>query len=98
MFFYKDKKYAVAIEKDKVVGYINGGKVIEISLDGLDCRDDDDELDMSERQINSYINYCYFELGKLDTEMREQEKLLRIMEDARKWIKKTLISLQFGSF
>ena len=84
MFFYKDKKYAVAIEKDKVVGYINGGKVIEISLDGLDCRDDDDELDMSERQINSYINYCYFELGKLDTEMREQEKLLRIMEDARK--------------
>ena len=91
MFFYKDKKYAVAIEKDKVVGYINGGKVIEISLDGLDCRDDDDELDMSERQINSYINYCYFELGKIDTEMREQEKLLRIMEDARKWIKKKLM-------
>ena len=67
---YKGKKYTAKIEKDKVVGYINGGKVIEISLE---CMDEEDIL-----------NYCYFELGKLDTEMREQEKLLRIMEDARK--------------
>ena len=74
---YKDKKYTAKIENDKVVGYINGGKVIEISLECMDAED--------------IFNYCYFELGKIDTEMREQEKLLRIMEDARKWIKKKLM-------
>ena len=73
---YKGKKYTAKIEKDKVVGYINGGKVIEISLECMDAED--------------IFNYCYFELGKIDTEMREQEKLLRIMEDARKWIRKKL--------
>ena len=73
---YKDKKYTAKIEKDKVVGYINDAKVIEISLECMDAED--------------ILNYCYFELGKLDTEMREQEKLLRIMEDARKWIRKIL--------
>ena len=73
---YKGKKYTAKIEKDKVVGYINGGKVIEISLECMDAED--------------ILNYCYFELGKLDTEMREQERLLRIMEDARKWIRKKL--------
>ena len=73
---YKGKKYTAKIEKDKVVGYINGVKVIAISLECMDAED--------------ILNYCYFELGKLDTEMREQEKLLRIMEDARKWIRKKL--------
>ena len=73
---YKGKKYTAKIEKDKVVGYINGVKVIAISLECMDAED--------------ILNYCYFELGKLDTEMREHEKLLRIMEDARKWIRKKL--------
>ena len=49
---------------------INGVKVIAISLECMDAED--------------IFNYCYFELGKIDTEMREQERLLRIMEDARK--------------
>ena len=67
---YKGKKYTAKIEKDKVVGYINDAKVIAISLECMDAED--------------ILNYCYFALGKLDTEMREQEKLLRIMGDARK--------------